>query len=241
MGSKAPRVGLAEVLRRHGQAYLATHTLSPGVAKAWRAICVCRTAALGGYLEGCDQCGTMRQVYHSCRNRHCPLCQTRAKEAWLSARRRELLPVPYFHLVFTLPHALNGLIARHPRALYTCLFAAVSGTLCEFAANSRWLGGKPVPVANIHAAGKRQTSVHDQSFPMAPQIDRRDAPRHERGQEPRDGNVPMFQLARDGWPRITCPSGINQNSNFHSASHGLPKRVGELLAGWVVVKNVSRQ
>ncbi len=150
MGSKTTRVGLAEVLRRHGQAYLATHTLSPGEAKAWRAICACRTAALGGYLEGCDQCGTMRQVYHSCRNRHCPLCQTRAKEAWLAARRRELLPVPYFHVVFTLPHALNGLIARHPRVLYACLFAAVSNTLSEFAANPRWLGGEPAFTLVLH-------------------------------------------------------------------------------------------
>ena len=142
--------GLAEVLRRFGPAYLATHTLSPGEAKAWRAICACRTAALGGYLEGCDQCGTMRQIYHSCRNRHCPRCQTRAKEAWLAARRRELLPVPYFHLVFTLPHALNGLIARHPRALYACLFGAVSSTLSEFAANPRWLGGEPAFTLVLH-------------------------------------------------------------------------------------------
>ena len=142
--------GLAEVLRSFGPAYLATHTLSPGAAKAWRAICACRTAALGGYIERCDQCGTMRQVYHSCRNRHCPLCQTRAKEAWLAARRRELLPVPYFHLVFTLPHALNGLIARHPRRLYSYLFAAVSNTLCEFAANPRWLGGEPAFTLVLH-------------------------------------------------------------------------------------------
>ena len=142
--------GLAEILRSFGPAYLASHTLSLGEATAWRAILACRTAALGGHLECCDQCGAMRHVYHSCRNRHCPLCQTRAKEAWLAARRRELLPVPYFHLVFTLPHALNGLIARHPRALYTCLFAAVSGTLCEFAANSRWLGGKPAFTLVLH-------------------------------------------------------------------------------------------
>jgi hypothetical protein len=73
-------------------------------AKVWRAILACRTAALGGHVETCDGCGTTRHVYHSCRNRHCPLCQTRAKEAWLAQRRRELLPVPYFHLVFTLPH-----------------------------------------------------------------------------------------------------------------------------------------
>jgi hypothetical protein len=139
----APRVDLAEVLRRHGPAYLAAHPLSLAKAKVWRAILACRTAALGGHVETCDACGTTRHVYHSCRNRHCPLCQTRAKEAWLAARRREVLPVPYFHLVFTLPHDLNGLIGQCPRALYEMLFGAVSATLTEFAANPRWLGGTP--------------------------------------------------------------------------------------------------
>ena len=139
----APRVGLAEVLRRHGPAYLAAHPLSTAKAKVWRAILACRTPALGGHVQTCDACGTTRHVYHSCRNRHCPLCQTRAKDAWLAARRREVLPVPYFHLVFTLPHDLNGLIGQCPRALYEMLFGAVSATLAEFAANPRWLGGTP--------------------------------------------------------------------------------------------------
>jgi hypothetical protein len=143
MGSKAPRVGLAEVLHRHGPAYLAAHPLSAAKAKVWRAILACRTAALGGRVEVCDTCGNTRHVYRSCRNRHCPQCQTRAKEAWLAARRRELLPVPYFHLVFTLPHDLNALIGQCPRALYEMLFGAVSATLTEFAANPRWLGGTP--------------------------------------------------------------------------------------------------
>jgi hypothetical protein len=135
------KVGLADVLRRHGPAYLAAHPLSVAKAKVWRALVSCRTAALGGQVQTCAACGATRPLYHSCRNRHCPRCQTRAKEAWLAARRREVLPVPYFHLVFTLPHALNGLIGQSPRALYEMLFAAVSATLTEFAANPRWLGG----------------------------------------------------------------------------------------------------
>jgi len=133
--------GLAAVLRRHGPTYLATHDLSSAKAKVWRAIVSCRTATLGGHIETCDACGTTRHVYHSCRNRHCPQCQTRAKEAWLVQRRRELLPVPYFHLVFTLPHDLNGVIGVAPRAIYETLFGAVAATLTEFAANPRWLGG----------------------------------------------------------------------------------------------------
>jgi len=134
--------GLAGVLRTFGPAWLASHTLSARVAKVWRAIVACRTAALGGHIETCASCGKVRHVYHSCRNRHCPTCQTRAKDAWLRARRQELLPVPYFHLVFTLPHALNGLIGRHPRQLYEGLFAAVSETLTEFADDPRHLGGE---------------------------------------------------------------------------------------------------
>jgi hypothetical protein len=150
MGSKAPRVSLAEVLRRHGPAYLAAHPLSVAKARVWRAILACRTAALGGHVQTCDACDTTRHVYHSCRNRHCPQCQTRAKEAWLAARRREVLPMPYFHLVFTLPHALNGLIRQCPRALYEMLFGAVSATLTEFAANPRWLGGTAAFTLVLH-------------------------------------------------------------------------------------------
>lgn len=135
------RPDLAEVLLRFGAAYRATHALPRGADKVWRAIVACRTPALGGYVETCSCCGTTRHVYRSCRNRHCPRCQTRAKEAWIAARRREVLPVPYFHLVFTLPHALHPLIAAAPRLLYENLFAAVSATLSEFAANPRHLGG----------------------------------------------------------------------------------------------------
>ena len=141
---------LAEVLRRHGPAYLAAHPLSVAKAKIWRAILACRTAALGGHVDVCDTCGTTRRVYFSCRNRHCPLCQTRAKEAWLAARRREVLPVPYFHLVFTLPHDLNGLIGQCPRTLYEMLFGAASATLTEFAANPRWLGGTAAFTLVLH-------------------------------------------------------------------------------------------
>jgi Putative transposase/Transposase zinc-binding domain len=148
--AKLPRVGLAEVLRAHGPAYLETHPLSAAKAKVWRAILACRTATLGGHVETCSACGTTRHVYHSCRNRHCPQCQTRAKEAWLCARRREVLPVPYFHLVFTLPHDLNGPIGQQPRLFYDRLFATVSATLTEFAANPRWLGGSAAFTLVLH-------------------------------------------------------------------------------------------
>jgi hypothetical protein len=106
-----------------------------------RAIEACRTERLGGHVERCEACGELRYHYHSCRNRHCPKCQTLAKERWIAARRAELLPVPYFHVVFTLPHELNALAQGNPRALYALLFQSVSDTLIEFGENPRWLGG----------------------------------------------------------------------------------------------------
>jgi hypothetical protein len=142
--------GLAEILREYGQPYLDTHALSVVQDKAWRAIVACRTPALGGHVECCDRCGVLRYQYHSCRNRHCPQCQTRAKEAWLAARRQELLPVPYFHLVFTLPHAINGLAGCDARTLYKLLFSTVADTLNSFSANPRWLGGTPSFTLVLH-------------------------------------------------------------------------------------------
>lgn len=137
-----PRLMLADILKEGGAHYLAHHRLNTTQTKAWRAILACRTDALGGHIEQCDTCGTTRHIYHSCRNRHCPTCQMRAKENWIAQRNRELLPVPYFHLVFTLPHALNGLAGRHMRLITDILFDCVSKTLIEFGANPRWLGGE---------------------------------------------------------------------------------------------------
>ena len=141
---------LADIVRAHGAAFRAAHALCSVQHRALSAIERCRTAALGGELRACDACGDRRYVYHSCRNRHCPKCQTRAKEAWLAARRAELLPVPYFHLVFTLPHELNALAQGNPSALYTMLFAAASETLVEFGANPRWLGGSIAATLVLH-------------------------------------------------------------------------------------------
>lgn len=132
---------LAEVLGHFGPEYLVSHLLSTAQAKAWRAIVGCRTEALGGQLLQCDDCGATQWRWHSCRNRHCPQCQARKRDAWLSARLRELLDVPYCHLVFTLPHELNALSAVHPRWVYDTLMQCAAATLNEFAANARWLGG----------------------------------------------------------------------------------------------------
>lgn len=131
---------LADALRQFGQAYLQTHALSTAQAKAWRGIVACRTPALGGQQLSCDTCGHSHWQYHSCRNRHCPQCGARAKDAWLQGRLAEVLPVPYAHLVFTLPHSLNALYGAHPRWVIDTLFACTAQTLSEFAANPRWMG-----------------------------------------------------------------------------------------------------
>lgn len=132
---------LAQVLRHFGPQYLRAHALSTREARAWRAIASCRTPALGGQLLRCDGCGAQQWRWHSCRNRHCPQCQSRARDAWRAARLAELLAVPYCHLVFTLPHEVNALASVHPRWVYDTLMSCTAATLTAFAADARWLGG----------------------------------------------------------------------------------------------------
>ena len=134
---------LADLFRRYGPALQKARALRPAQRKAIRAITACRTAALGGHRLWCERCGYQRYVYHSCRNRHCPQCQSTATAAWVQARTDELLPVPYFHNVFTLPHELNALVLfseRNQRALLKLLFDAAAQTLLEFGRQE--LGGK---------------------------------------------------------------------------------------------------
>lgn len=131
---------LANALRQFGPAYLANHLLSTAQAKAWRAIVACRTPALGGQLLACDTCPHRHWQYHSCRHRCCPQCGARAKDAWLQGRLADVLPVPYAHLVFTLPHSLNSLYGAHPRWVIDTLFACTAQTLAQFAASGQWMG-----------------------------------------------------------------------------------------------------
>jgi Putative transposase/Transposase zinc-binding domain len=156
-GARTGKLELADIVRRHGAAFRAAHRLCGAQLRALRAIEGCRTAALGGELRQCDACGERRYLYHSCGNRHCPKCQRLAKERWLADRRAELLPVPYYHLVFTLPHELNALGQGNPRALYAMLFAAAAQTLLEFGRNPRWLGGEIAATLVLHTWGQTLT------------------------------------------------------------------------------------
>src|SRR6266498_2642725 len=148
------RVELADIVRTHGAAYRQMHVLSRAQGRALRAIEVCRTAELGGHRAVCTACGAERITYNSCRNRHCPKCQRVATERWLAARRPEVLPIPYFHVVFTLPHALNPLVQSHPRLLYRLLFHSAASTLLRFGRDPRHLGGELGVSAVLHTWGQ---------------------------------------------------------------------------------------
>jgi predicted Zn-ribbon and HTH transcriptional regulator len=125
-------VELADIFRAHGESYRRDQPLPVSHLKVMQAVERCRTAVLGGHLEQCDSCGYERPAYNSCRNRHCPKCQSLAKVKWLDKQKSETLPVGYFHLVFTLPHELNGLILTNKKILLSHLFKAVGETLVDF-------------------------------------------------------------------------------------------------------------
>lgn len=142
---------VADIFRLYGETYCRSHVLTNNQRKVMAALTVCRTAQLGGHTETCDSCGTVRNFYNSCRNRHCPKCQTMSKETWLARRKQELLPCGYFHMVFTVPHVLNPLILANRRELLGCLFGAVRNCLFTFAADPRWkLEGKPGLLTILH-------------------------------------------------------------------------------------------
>ena len=133
---KQPEV--ADIFRRYGKDYRRNNFLSSGQYKTMRHIEMCRTAALGGHTEVCDHCGFAQNAYNSCRDRHCPKCQTLVKEKWLNDRKAELLPCSYFHNVFTLPHELNPLILINMRIMLAILFDAAKETLQVFARDPQW-------------------------------------------------------------------------------------------------------
>ena len=137
------RLELADIFARHGNEFLEAHRIPRRYLKVLRAVVNCRTATLGGHRTRCTSWDFERFVYHSCRNRHCPKCQTQSKEAWCKARQLELLPVPYFHQVFTLPHELNRWVLAselNQRKLLKLLFDAASATVLDF--GRRELGGQ---------------------------------------------------------------------------------------------------
>ena len=148
-----PKSEVADVLRHTD---LSTLKLSVHQQKTLRALMQCRTAALGGHVDACDECGSVRISYNSCRNRHCPKCQGHKREQWIHKREQELLPCTYYHLVFTLPQELNPLTLHQPALVYNALFTAVWATLHQFASNE---GLQMGVIAVLHTWGQN-LSLH---------------------------------------------------------------------------------
>ncbi|WP_250487059.1 IS91 family transposase [Caballeronia sp. GaOx3] len=151
-----PALELADVLRRHGDAYRNLHAdaISREQRRVMRAIEQCRTSALGGHLERCDACGHERIAYNSCRNRNCPKCQSLARAQWLEHRQADLLPVPYFHVVFTVPDKIGAIAFQNKRTVYDVLFQATAETLRTIAADHRHLGAIVGFIAILHTWGQ---------------------------------------------------------------------------------------
>ncbi len=151
-----PAVEVADILRVQGQRFLDRYRASFDFQqlKAFRALLNCRTAALGGHLDACPQCGFQAISYNSCRNRHCPKCQAQARERWLAKREQELLATDYFHVVFTVPHEFNLLAQDNSRQFYHLLFTASAATLLEIAADPKHLGAEIGILSILHTWGQ---------------------------------------------------------------------------------------
>jgi hypothetical protein len=151
-----PKLEVADVFRRYGAAYREQHGASMSIAqrRVMTAIEQCRTAALGGHLERCDQCGYERNAFNSCRDRHCPKCQCLARAQWIEERQSELLEVPYFHVVFTLPEEMAAIAFQNKRVVYGILFRTAAETLTTIAADPKHLGAQIGFFAVLHTWGQ---------------------------------------------------------------------------------------
>ena len=149
-----PALEVADVLRAGAGSYRETHRLSVQQRRVVNALVSCRTAALGGFKACCEHCGAVTIQYASCRNRHCPKCQTLAQTRWVERQCADLLDIGYWHVVFTLPHELNSIAQGNPALIYRLLFHAASKTLLEFGRNPRWLGGELGITMVLHTWGQ---------------------------------------------------------------------------------------
>jgi len=149
-----PRFEVADVVRTHGDDYRRAHVPSAAQEAVLRHIADCRTAALGGHLQECDSCGHQRLSYNSCRDRHCPKCQNTARAEWITERVQRLLPIPYFHVVFTIPDEINPLALRNKKVLFSMLFAAASQSLLTIARDEKHLGAQVGLTMVLHTWGQ---------------------------------------------------------------------------------------
>ncbi|MCJ7689218.1 MAG: IS91 family transposase [Clostridiaceae bacterium] len=147
-------IEIQDIFNQYGSDYRRNHKLPLHIQKTMISIEACRTAELGGHVDECDECGHTTISYNSCRNRHCPKCQTLAKERWLEKRKEDLLPVGYFHVVFTIPEQLNFITLTNQKEMYSILFKAVSETLVELSKDKKYLGAEIGFMAILHTWGQ---------------------------------------------------------------------------------------
>ena len=187
MEESKPQLEVADVIRAHGQEFLETVGVSATLAqrRVLRAIADCRTAAVGGHVEACTACGHIEIAYNSCANRHCPKCQASGRRKWFESRESDLLPVEYFHVVFTLPQEIAALALQNKRVVYKALFRASSKTLLQIAADPEHLGAKIGFLSVLHTWGQTLTQ-----HPHVHLI------------------VPGGGLSSDGTRWISCPKGF---------------------------------
>jgi hypothetical protein len=149
-----PPLEVADILRAHGEGYRRDHQVSSRQETVMRHLVACRTAALGGHVDRCTSCDGIRISYNSCRDRHCPKCQSLGKAEWLEARREHLLPIPYWHLVFTLPSTLHPLALQNKRVVFDLLFDTAAATLRTLARDPKHLGAEIGFTAVLHTWGQ---------------------------------------------------------------------------------------
>ena len=152
---------ISDVFKEYGFEYRKVYHLPENKTSIMNLIVNCRTAALGSHIECCGTCGYKTIAYNSCRNRHCPKCQFAAKEKWIAARESELLPVPYYHIVFTIPDILNPLVLVNKRILYGILFKAASETLLTLGKDPKHLG------AEIGIIDRKSTRLNSSHIPLS--------------------------------------------------------------------------
>ena len=163
----APRFDIGQIIRQQSDFIINSSQFTTHQKRMYGALANCRTAALGRHKIACTDCGNIQIAYNSCRNRNCPKCQNRHRDLWIDARSEELLPVPYFHLVFTLPSELNYLCLHHPATLYRILFRSAWYTVNKLGQDKKWLGAKLGMVAILHTWGSN-LSLHPHVHCMVP-------------------------------------------------------------------------
>jgi len=213
---------VADIFRLYGARYLERFgpTMLPSHRRALRDLCNCRTAALGGQLYVCDHCGREHYVYHSCRNRACPKCHGRDTEAWLAARRQEILPAPYFHVIFTLPQELRKLVRQHQKAVYPLLMKAAARALIKLAADPHYVGGLIGVLAVLHT-WSRTLTYHPHVHCLVPggglSDDGQWRPAREGYLMPAPALSPLFRgifldLVRKALPDVVIPDSVRKQA-----------------------------